>query len=133
MTRNWVAILSALLVAGVCNAKDEKVKDKDKTAPTNFATVGCTTPPVATPCPETCCSSCNQGGACHGKVKDWLCFIPLRTCPCECKGPVSCQPPLYVYFLRPCVEAQPCWHYDDHCSSCVRNSCASRSCASRRA
>jgi hypothetical protein len=121
MTKNWIAVLTALLVAGACHAGGA-VKDKD--APTTFATVGCTTPAVvAEPCPQTCCSG-SKGHPCLAKAKAWLCFVPLRTCPCECKHCSSCHPPLYLYF-PPCTEGNGCTHYDDHCSSCVANNCAS--------
>jgi hypothetical protein len=127
MTRNWVAALSALLVAGACHAGGLTVKDKD--APTTFATaVGCTTEPVAHEEPTAGdCGHCGCGPrhGCLGKCKDWLCFCPLRTCPCECKHCSSCHPPLYLYFLRPCVEGKACYHYPDNCSSCVRGNCGS--------
>jgi hypothetical protein len=130
MNKNWVAVLSALLVAGACYAGGAPVKDKD--APSTFATVGCCTaaPSCASPCPapcggQTCGGHCNQGHSCAGKCKDWLCFVPLRTCPCECKGCGCGYFPLYTYFLRPCVERPQCWHADNRCASCVHTSCAS--------
>src|SRR5271165_1905785 len=117
MTKNWTAVLSALLVAGACHAGGANVQDKN--APTTFATnVGCTIAPVQAPCPPTCCD-CKRGYPCLEKFKDWICFVPVRTCPCECHHCSSCHPPLYLYFLRPCVEGAPCYHYNDHCSSCV--------------
>ena len=131
MTKNWIAALSALLVAGTCFAGGT-VKDKD--APTAFATeVGCTTPPVVAASCSTCstcspcshCSTCGNDHHCLLAVKKWLCFVPLRTCPCECHHCSSCYPALYLYFLRPCVEGAPCYHYDDHCSSCVSKTCTS--------
>jgi hypothetical protein len=134
MTKNWIAALSALLVAGTCFAGGGTVKDKD--APTTFATeVGCTTPPVVAPPCSTCshCSTCrNNDHHCLVAVKNWLCFVPLRTCPCECHHCSSCYPALYLYFLRPCVEGAPCYHYDDHCSSCVSKTCATCGTADHR-
>jgi hypothetical protein len=120
MTKNWVAVLSALVVAGASYAGGTDVKDK--TAPTSFATVGCTTPPVVhAPCTQ-CCEGCNDRHHCLGKLKDWLCFTPIRTCPCECPHACASYPPLYLYFMRPCVEGPGCTHYASHCDSCV--SCA---------
>jgi hypothetical protein len=124
MTRSFIAVLSALLVAGASYAGGGTVKDKN--APTSFASeVGCTTAPVPTePCPSTC-EQCLKEHPCLAKAKDWLCFRPLRTCPCECKHCGGCWPPLYVYFLRPCVEGPGNYHCANNCASCVHNGCAS--------
>ena len=124
MIRSLIAVLSALLVAGASYAGGGTVKDKD--APTSFATeVGCTTAPVpASTCPSACCQGLGEY-PCLAKAKGWICFVPLRTCPCECKHCSSCHPPLYVYFLRPCVEGPGNYHYTNNCASCVHNSCAS--------
>jgi hypothetical protein len=117
MTKNWVAVLSALLVAGACHAGSGTVPDKN--APTKFATdAGGTVPPAVTPC-EQPCTTCRHSHLSLGKCKDWLCFVPLRTCPCECKHCNTCPYPLYLYFLRPCVEGAPCYHADNCCGSCV--------------
>jgi hypothetical protein len=125
MTKNRVALLAILLIAGVSHADDSKPKDKN--APTTFATnVGCTIPPVVPePC-STCntCNTCKHSYDCLIRVKHWLCFVPLRTCPCECKHCSGCYPPLYVYFLMPCVEGAPCAEYSNHCASCVTKTCA---------
>jgi hypothetical protein len=124
MKKSWIAVLSALLVAGACHAGGDTVKDKS--APTAFASdVGCTLPPVQTePSCGTCCG-CAKAHPCLARAKEWLCFVPLRTCPCECEHPSSCFPPLYLYFLRPCVEGGGCYHYPDKCSACVHNTAAS--------
>jgi hypothetical protein len=122
MTKNWVAVVSALLVAGACQAGGASGKDKD--APTTFATtVGCTIPPVVSE-PSSDCCKCREGHPHLAKVKAWLCFVPLRTCPCECTHCTGCHPPLYVYFFRPCVEGAGCLHYTDNCSSCAAKHCA---------
>lgn len=121
MTRNSVAVLTALLVAGACQAGGT-VKDKD--APTTFATVGyLTSPPPVTACCPPPCPSHRHDHPCLAKFKEWLCFIPVRTCPCECTECLGCNYPLYLYFLHPCVECQPCWHCDNHCGSCVHKTC----------
>jgi hypothetical protein len=126
MGKNWIAVLSALLVAGACRAGGDTVKDK--AAPTAFGSeVGCTLPPVPTePGPGFCCR-CAKDHPCLMRVKDWFCFTPLRTCPCECEHCGACSPPLYLYFLRPCVEGAPCYHYPDKCSSCVHPTVAATS------
>ena len=120
MTKNWVAVLSALLVAGACHAGGGTVPDNN--APTKFATqAGAPAPPVVapdTPC-EHLCTTCRHHQLSPGKCKDWLCFVPLRTCPCECKHCSTCNYPLYLYFLRPCVEGAPSYHADNSCASCV--------------
>jgi hypothetical protein len=122
MTKNRVAVLAALLIAGASQAGGTDVKDKS--APTTFASnVGCTTAPVP-PC-SPCCTKCKEGHACLAKVKDWFCFIPIRTCPCECPRVCTCYPPPYLYFLRPCVEGAGCTHYCSNCSSCTSKRCAS--------
>jgi hypothetical protein len=125
MTKNWVAVLSALLVAGACHAGGGTVPDKN--APTKFATeAGTAVPPVpgpVAPC-EQPCTTCRQHHLSFGKCKEWLCFVPLRTCPCECKHCSTCTYPLYLYFLRPCVEGAPCYHADNCCASCVHKPAA---------
>lgn len=139
MTRNWAAALAVLLVAGVCRAGGVPAKDKD--APTTFATGAATTvapePAPAAPCCQPACAACGHHGCHHGreclaKCKAWLCFVPLRTCPCECKHCSSCYAPLYVYFLKPpCVEGPHDTHYCDNCSSCAFQDCAG-GCGGRR-
>jgi hypothetical protein len=124
MKKKWIAVLSALVLAGACHAGGDTVKDK--TAPTAFATqVGCALAPVVTEASPGPCSRCMKAHPCLGRVKEWFCFVPLRTCPCECEHHGACAPPLYLYFLRPCVEGAGCYHYSDKCSSCLNNQCSS--------
>ncbi len=125
MTKFHAAAAAALLAAVAGHAGEAKVKDKD--APTNFAVAaaGPVAPfPEAAPCAGGC-DRCRHHDCreCLARVKGWLCFVPLRTCPCECEHPSSCRPPLYLYFVRECAEGPHPTDYHD-CSTCATGKCS---------
>lgn len=125
MTRTWVAVVTAVLVA-VSTSRAGEFATGPVSAPTPIA-AGCPTVTCGDACGTQCASGhghrlrckVHDARSCCDKLCDWLTYRSHCTRCGECRSCMDVYPPLYLYFVVPCCkEGAPC-----HAPPCGKPEC----------